>query len=183
MPDNLVALQPAEAQDRGSLAVLPQTAKKYDLQTYSDLAKVADKVVVGGPPEFTTRYSGMVGLQEVYGIEKFREFKALDAGGPLTVEALSSGQIDVARVFTTQGVLAARDWIVLEDDKNMELAQNIVPVIREQTLNDKIREALNKLHSTLTTEDLKTLNKRVDVDKESPEDVARDYLQKNGLIG
>lgn len=183
LPSGLVALEPAEAQDKGSLAVLPKTAEKYDLKTYSGLAEVADKLVVGGPPEFPERYSGMIGLQEVYGIEKFRDFKALDAGGPLSVEALSAGQIDVARVFTTQGVLDARGWVVLKDDKNMELAQNITPVISKQTLNGKIRDALNKLSSTLTTEDLKTLNKRVDVDKENPEDVARDYLQKQNLIG
>jgi osmoprotectant transport system substrate-binding protein len=183
LPEQLVALQPAQAQDKGSLAVLPETAEEYNLQTYSDLARVADQLVVGGPPEFPTRYSGMIGLEEVYGIEEFKEFRALDAGGPLSTEALSSGDIDVARVFTTQGVIEDRNWVVLEDDKNLELAQNIIPVIHEQALTEEIRGALNELSSTLTTEDLKKLNKRVDVDRESPEDVARDYLQQQGLIG
>lgn len=182
LPDSLVALEPAEAQNRGSLAVLPETAEEYDLETYSDLAEVADQLVVGGPPEFPTRYSGMVGLQEVYGIEEFAEFRALDAGGPLTSEALSSGQIDVARVFTTQGVIKDQGWIVLEDDKNMELAQNIVPIMREEALTDEIRTALNELSSGLTTENLIALNERVEVDRENPEDVALDYLQENGLV-
>ena len=182
LPDDLVALEPAEAQDKGSLALLPETAEKYNLETYSDLAEVADQLVIGGPPEFPTRYSGMVGLQEVYGIEEFAEFRALDAGGPLTSEALSSGQIDVARVFTTQGAIKDQGWVVLEDDKNMELAQNIVPVIREPALTDEIQSALNELSSGLTTEDLIVLNERVDVDRENPEDVARDYLRENDLI-
>lgn len=182
LPDGLVALEPAEAQNRGSLAVLPETAEEYELETYSDLAKVADELAVGGPPEFPTRYSGLVGLQEVYGIEEFGEFRALDAGGPLTAEALSSGQIDVARVFTTQGVIKDQGWVVLEDDKNMELAQNIVPVIREPALTDEIQSALNELSAGLTTENLISLNERVEVDREDPEDVAREYLQENGLI-
>lgn len=182
LSDSLVALNAAEAQDKGTLAVLPETAKKYNLKTYSDLAPVADQLVVGGPPEMPTRYSGLKGMQEVYGI-KFREFRALDSGGPLSTQALSSGKIDVARVFTTQGVVSARGWVVLEDDKNLELAQNIVPIIREEALTEEVRKALNELSSTLTTEDLKELNKRVDVDKENPEDVARDYLKKQGLIG
>jgi len=182
LPDGLVALDPAEAQNRGSLAVLPETAEEYELETYSDLAEVADELAVGGPPEFPTRYSGLVGLQEVYGIEEFGEFRALDAGGPLTAEALSSGQIDVARVFTTQGVIKDQGWVVLEDDKNMELAQNIVPVISEPALTDEIQSALNELSAGLTTENLISLNERVEVDREDPEDVAREYLQENGLI-
>jgi len=182
LPDGLVALDPAEAQNRGSLAVLPETAEEYELETYSDLAEVADELAVGGPPEFPTRYSGLVGLQEVYGIEEFGEFRALDAGGPLTAEALSAGQIDVARVFTTQGVIKDQGWVVLEDDKNMELAQNIVPVIREPALTDEIQSALNELSAGLTTENLISLNERVEVDREDPEDVAREYLQENGLI-
>ncbi|MGH3087893.1 MAG: ABC transporter substrate-binding protein [Rubrobacteraceae bacterium] len=182
LPDGLAALEPAEAQNRGSLAVLPETSEEYDLETYSDLAEVADELVAGGPPEFPTRYSGMVGLREVYGIEEFAEFRALDAGGPLTSEALSSGQIDVARVFTTQGVIKDQGWVVLEDDRNLELAQNIVPVIQEQALTDEIEGALDELSSGLTTENLTALNERVEVDRENPDDVALDYLQENGLI-
>ncbi|MBA2691905.1 MAG: ABC transporter substrate-binding protein, partial [Rubrobacter sp.] len=182
LPEELMALEPAEAQNRGSLAVLPETSEEYDLETYSDLAEVADELVAGGPPEFPTRYSGLVGLQEVYGIEEFGEFRALDAGGPLTSEALSSGQIDVARVFTTQGVINDQGWIVLEDDRNMELAQNIIPIIRDQAVTDEIQSALNELSSGLTTENLIALNERVEVDRENPDDVARDYLEENGLV-
>ncbi|HEV8045975.1 MAG TPA: ABC transporter substrate-binding protein [Rubrobacter sp.] len=181
LPEGLVALEPSEAQDKDGLAVTQETARKYDLKTFSDLRGVADELVVGGPPEMSERPDGLPGMKEVYGIE-FEEFKALDAGGPLTVEALSNGDIDVGRVFTSQGVIEQRDWVVLEDDKELSPAQNVIPVIREEEVNVEIRSALNELSSTLTTDDLKKLNKRVEVDKEDPEDVATDYLKQEGLI-
>lgn len=181
LPDGLVALEPSDAQDKDALAVTPETAEKYDLKTTSDLAPVADELIIGGPPEMSERPNGLPGLKEKYGIE-FQEFKALDAGGPLTVEALSSGDIDVGRVFSSQGVVDERGWVVLEDDKELSPAQNIIPVIREQATTPEIEEALNELSATLTTEDLKKLNRRVEVDKDDPEVVASDYLREKGLV-
>lgn len=182
LPEGLVALEASDAQDKDALAVTPETAEKYDLQNTSDLAGVADELIVGGPPEMEERPDGLPGLKEVYGIE-FEEFKALDAGGPLTVEALANGDIDVGRVFSSQGVIDARGWVVLEDDKELSPAQNIIPIIRQQDSTGKIENALNELSATLTTDDLKKLNRRVEVDKEDPEDVARNYLQQEGLLG
>ena len=182
LPEGLVALEASEAQDKDALAVTPETAEKYDLQNTSDLAGVADELIVGGPPEMEERPDGLPGLKRVYGIE-FAEFKALDAGGPLTVEALANGDIDVGRVFSSQGIIDARGWVVLEDDKELSPAQNIIPIIRKEDNTGKVEKALNELSATLTTEDLKKLNRRVEVDKEDPEDVARDYLKQKGLLG
>ncbi|MGI8875448.1 MAG: ABC transporter substrate-binding protein, partial [Egibacteraceae bacterium] len=170
----------SDAQDKDGLAVLPETAEEFGLETYSDLAPVAGEMVVGGPAEMEERDVGLPGLEEVYGIE-FAEFRALDAGGPLTSSALSSGDIDVGRVFTTQGVIDAEGWVVLEDDMNLAPAQNIIPIIREDVLTSDIEEALNELSALLTTEDLVALNARVDVDAEDPEIVAVEYLEENGL--
>jgi osmoprotectant transport system substrate-binding protein len=181
LPKGLIALKASEAQDKDALVVTPQTAEKYDLKTTSDLAPVADELIVGGPPEMPDRPDGLPGLKRVYGIE-FEEFKPLDAGGPLTIEAIANGDIDVGRMFTSQGIIDARGWIVLEDDKELSPAQNIIPIIRKQDSSGKIEDALNKLSATLTTEDLKKLNKRVEVDKEDPEVVAKDYLQQKGLL-
>ena len=83
----------------------------------SDLKGKAGQLVVGGPPELKARPAGLPGLKKVYGIEDFKEFKALDAGGPLTASALSKGDIDVGRVFATQGIIADEGWVVLEEDK------------------------------------------------------------------
>lgn len=181
LPDGIVALEPSEAQDKDGLAVTQETAEEFDLETISDLEGVASDFVVGGPAEMEERDVGLPGLEEVYGLE-FENFRALDAGGPLTTEALSSGQIDVGRVFTTQGVIDERNWVVLEDDMNLAPAQEIVPVGQECALTDEVETALNELSAALTTEDLITLNKRVSVDKEDPEDVAVDFLEQEGLV-
>ncbi|MBA2534108.1 MAG: ABC transporter substrate-binding protein [Rubrobacter sp.] len=182
LPEGLIALEASEAQDKDALVVTQETAEKYDLENTSDLAPVADELIVGGPPEMSERPDGLPGLKRVYGIE-FEEFKALDAGGPLTTEALENGDIDVGRFFSSQGLIDARGWIVLEDDKELSPAQNIIPIIRKQDSKGKIEDALNELSATLTTEDLKKLNRRVEVDKEDPEEVARDYLKQKGLLG
>jgi osmoprotectant transport system substrate-binding protein len=182
LPEGLIALQASEAQDKDALVVTPETAEKYDLKNTSDLAPVADELIVGGPPEMPDRPDGLPGLKRVYGIE-FEEFKPLDAGGPLTIEALANGDIDVGRMFTSQGIIDSRGWIVLEDDKELSPAQNIIPIIRKQDSSGKIEDALNELSATLTTEDLKKLNRRVEVDKEDPEVVAKDYLKQEGLLG
>lgn len=181
LPDGLTALEASEAQDKDALAVTPETAEKYDLKNTSDLAGPADELIIGGPPEMSERPDGLPGLKRVYGIE-FEEFKPLDAGGPLTVEALSNGDIDVGRVFSSQGVIDARGWVVLDDDKELSPSQNIIPIIRSQNVTPKIEDALNKLSATLTTDDLKKLNKKVEVDKADPEEVATEYLQQKGLI-
>ncbi|MBA2714546.1 MAG: ABC transporter substrate-binding protein [Rubrobacteraceae bacterium] len=182
LPEGLISLEASEAQDKDALVVTPETAEKYDLENTSDLAPVADELIVGGPPEMSERPDGLPGLKRVYGIE-FEEFKALDAGGPLTTEALGNGDVDVGRFFSSQGLIDARGWIVLEDNKELSPAQNIIPIIRKQDSTGKIVDALNELSATLTTEDLKKLNRRVEVDKEDPEDVAKDYLKQKGLLG
>lgn len=181
LPEDIVALEPSEAQDKDGLAVLPSTAEQHDLATYSDLAPVSDQLVAGGPPEERTREVGLPGLKRVYGIE-FAEFVPLDAGGPLTTEALNSGDIDVARVFTTQSVIDVYDWVVLDDDKELVPAQNIVPVGRAEALTGDIQTALNELSATITSEDLIALNKQVEIDKEDPEEVARAYLEEEGML-
>jgi len=181
LPEGLIALEASEAQDKDALVVTQETAEKYDLKNTSDLAPVAEELIVGGPPEMSERPDGLPGLKRVYGIE-FEEFKALDAGGPLTTEALENGDIDVGRFFSSQGLIDARGWIVLEDDKELSPAQNIIPIIRKQDNKGKIEDALNDLSATLTTEDLKKLNRRVEVDKEDPEEVARGYLKQKGLL-
>ncbi|RJS93155.1 ABC transporter substrate-binding protein [Salinisphaera sp. Q1T1-3] len=180
LPTSLVALTPSPAQDKDGLVVTPATAKKYDLETISDLAPVAGKLVLGGPPETKTRYVGVPGLKKVYGID-FKRFRSLDAGGPLTQAALASGQVDVARMFTTQGVISDRGWILLKDDKNLVPAQNIVPVARKAVLSDAIRDALNAVSAKLTTAELQRMNKRVSVDHDDPETVARAWVKQHKI--
>jgi osmoprotectant transport system substrate-binding protein len=179
---NLVALEQSPAEDKDAWAVTQETASRYNLRTIDDLKPVASQLVVGGPPELKTRPAGLPGLKRVYGIGDFKEFKALDAGGPLTVSALKKGDIDVGRVFTTQGVIAAEGWVVLEETKPLQPAQNVVPVGRTDAMTDQVKNALNALSAKITTEELTKLNAQVEVEKKDPEQVARDWLTQQGLI-
>jgi osmoprotectant transport system substrate-binding protein len=173
-------LEPSEAENRNGWAVRQDTAEEFGLETMSDLAEVGDQLVAGGAPETRERPDGLPGLEEVYGFQ-FEEFLDLDPGGPLTAQALEGGDIDVARVFTSQGVIAANDWVVLEDDQGLFPAENLIPVIREDALTDEIRETLNAVSAALTLEELTELNRRVEVENEDPDLVAEDWLVEQGL--
>jgi osmoprotectant transport system substrate-binding protein len=178
----LVALDQSPAEDKDGWAVTKATADKYGLAKLSDLKGKAGQLVVGGPPELKTRPAGIPGLKKVYGIEDFKEFKSLDAGGPLTTSALNKGDIDIGRVFTTQGAIARYGWVLLEEDKPLEPAQNIVPIGRKDAMTDQVKQALNGLAAKITTEELTKLNKQVDIDKDDPEKVATDWLKSQGLV-
>lgn len=181
LPKGIVALQPAPAQNKNVLVVTRETAREYNLQTVSDLKAVADQLVFGGPPESETRALGLPGLKRVYGIE-FKKFISLDASGPLTESALRQGDIDVARMFSTDAAIAKYNWVVLEDDKNLQPAQNLIPVIRKDALTPTVRKALNELSSHITTKTMTELNAKVVLEKKDPAKVAHRWLVKEGLV-
>ena len=147
-----------------------------------DGATIASQLTLGGPPECPERPFCIPGLKETYGIE-FGEFLPLDVGGPLTVEALRNGDIDVGLLFSTSSVIGDEGWVVLEDDKNLQTAENITPVVSSDVLDDTITERLNAISAALTTENITELNGRVEIDGEDPADVAADFLESEGLLG
>jgi osmoprotectant transport system substrate-binding protein len=169
------------AVDTNGLVVRKATADEHKLVKTSDLAPVAKDLVLGGPPECPTRPFCIPGLKETYGLE-FKEFKPLDVGGPLTVTALEGDQIDVAVLFTSSGVIPKKNFVLLEDDKNLQAADNIVPVVNAEVLTDEVRTLLNKVSEALTTENITALNARVEVDKEDPAAVAKEFLTDEDLI-
>ena len=181
LPEGIVALEQSEAEDKDTLAVLPETAEEHGLETMEDLAEIAPELSVAAGPEWRERFQGLIGLEEVYGIT-FGEFMPLDAGGPLTREALLSGEADVANIFSTDSIIETEDLVVLEDTKNLYLSENIVPIIRESKVNETIRTALNELSATLTTENLTEYLARVQVEKQSSSEVATAFLEDNGLL-
>lgn len=181
LPEGSETLPQSDAEDKDTLTVTQETAEEYDLASIADLAPVADELVVGAGAEWRERYQGLVGLEDLYGIE-FREFKPLDSGGPLTVEALEKGDIDVANIFSTDSNISTYDWVVLEDPKNLYLAENIVPLIQSDQVTDAVTEALNGVSEALTTENLTAALARVQVDKEDPATVAEDFLAEAGLL-
>ena len=174
-------LEPSPAEDKNGFAVTEETAEELDLTTLSDLEPVAGDLTFGAGPECPERPLCLLGLQETYGLE-FAEVERLDSGGPLTKDALENGAIDVGLVFTSDGAVAARGFVVLEDDKGLQPVENIVPAIRTEALNPEIEELLDAISAALTTEELSELNKLVDVDKEDPSDAATTWLEENGFL-
>jgi osmoprotectant transport system substrate-binding protein len=180
VPAQLTVLEKAAAEDKDSVVVTKETADKYSLKSIADLKPVAKDLVLGGPPEWKTRPTGAPGLKKVYGVE-FKTFKALDAGGPLTINALKKGQVDAADVFTTDPNIPANNWVVLEDPSSLFAAQNVVPLINKTKASATVTEALNAVSSKLTTPVLAELVKKVVLDKDDPETVAKEFLTTNGL--
>jgi osmoprotectant transport system substrate-binding protein len=132
---------------------------------------------LGGPPECPERPFCLLGLQETYGLE-FAEFVPLDAGGPLTVQALTGGQVDVGLLFTSDPAIATSGFVLLEDDKQLQLADNIVPVVRQEVLdaNPAVADLLNTVMERLTQEELTNLNKAVTVDTRPAAEVATEWI-------
>ena len=145
----------------------------------SDLAPYASQMTLGGPPECPTRPFCQPGLEKTYGL-KFKSFKPLDSGGPLSKNALANGDVDVALIFSSDGAVSARNFVILEDDKHLQDADNVVPVIRTPKLTSGITEVWNSISSKLTTADLVAMNKSADIDKEDPTALADKWLRDHG---
>ena len=183
-PKGLTVLDYAPAVDQNGIVVTKATAEKHKLAKVSDLAPVASQLVFGGPPECPNREFCAIGLKNKYGIT-FKEFKPLDVGGPLTVTALKGGQIDVALLFTSDAKIAVEGFVLLEDDKQLQLSDNVAPVVRNEYLakaGDDFKRIVNSIAPKLTTAELTGMNKLVEVDKKDPKDVAKEWLKKQGLI-
>ena len=176
----LTLLEPSNAVDVNAFVVTEGTADQFDLSAVSDLADVAGDMTLGAPPECPRRPYCIPGLRDVYGVE-FGEFRQLEYGAA-TVQALTEGAIDVALLFSTDPLIEENDLVLLEDDQNLQAADNITPLVRTEVLNDEIATLLNEVSALLTTDNITPLNARVLVDQEDPEDVARDFLEENGLL-
>jgi osmoprotectant transport system substrate-binding protein len=180
LPAGLIVLDKSSAEDKDAVVVTAETATKYGLKTIADLKPVAGQLVLGGPPEWRDRYTGVPGLKQVYGLT-FKEFKPLDVAGELTVKALKDGTVDAANLFTTQSAIPANNFVALEDPKSFFLAQNVTPLISEKKATDTVKQALNAVSAKLTTDNLKDLVKKVEVDKADAATVAKEFLSQNGL--
>ncbi|MFN8233586.1 MAG: ABC transporter substrate-binding protein [Actinomycetota bacterium] len=178
----LAALDPAPAQDQNGFVVTASTAERLGLRSLSDLSRVAGDLTMGGPPECPTRRLCLRGLQDMYAIG-FGAFIPLDAGGPLTLEALLSGAIDVGLMFTTDGTIERRGLVLLTDDRHLQPAENVVPVTRTDVLTrfgPGFAEALDAVGAALDTQTLRGLNAAVQSGG-SPADIARTWLDAHGL--
>ncbi|MEU1203258.1 MULTISPECIES: ABC transporter substrate-binding protein [Streptomyces] len=183
LDSKLTLLKPSTAEDKDAVAVNEATAKKYSLtdkSTIADLADVAKDIVIGGSPEFQTRQQGLKGLKSVYGLD-FKSFKALDAGGPLTVAALKGNNIQAADIFSTDPGIAKNKFVVLQDPKSLFGFENVTPLAYKSGLSSEGVSALNAVSAKLDTETLVKLNGQVQNDNKDPLDVAKEWLSSAGL--
>lgn len=179
---NLVWLDPAPMNNTQALAMTKDVAAEYGVQTLSDLAANASELVMIGPPEFEARGDGLPGIKEAYGDFQLQEYKAVDPG--LRYTGLVEGEADVAVAFGTDGEISAYDLVVLEDDKNLFPPYQVAPVIRQETLEayPDAADALNELSPLLTDETMQRLNNEVSGNQREPADVAREFLETEGLL-
>jgi osmoprotectant transport system substrate-binding protein len=180
-PLGLEALTPSAAVDQNAFAVTKATAQKYNLTKLSDLAPVAGQLVLGAGPECPKRPFCQPGLESTYGLH-FKAFKALDTDGPATRAAFANGTIQVGLVFSSDSDLNKLGLVVLQDDKHLENADNVVPIIRQKVATDEVKKVLNKISAALTTEQLVTLNGQVELQHQDADAVARAYLQQHNYF-
>jgi osmoprotectant transport system substrate-binding protein len=180
----LTILEPAEAADQNGFAVSQEFADANGgLTTLSELGALGQPLILAAGEECAERPFCEPGLESTYALN-ITEILPLGFSTPQTKEAVSGGEAQLGLVATTDGTLQSLGLLLLEDDKALQLADNLVPIVNTETAGDEaIAEALNQLASVLTTEDLAMLNTQVDVERQQPADVAQAYLEEKGLIG
>jgi osmoprotectant transport system substrate-binding protein len=175
----LVALTPSAAVDQNAFAVTKATQAKYTLTKMSDLAAIGNQLVLGGPPECPTRPFCLLGLQSVYGIH-FKAFKSLDFG--IIKSALTSGQVQVGLVLSSDGGLDQLGLVVLQDDKHLQNADNIVPILRTAAATDEVKQLLNRIDAKLSTADLINMNGQASLQHTDADVIAKAYLVANNYF-
>jgi osmoprotectant transport system substrate-binding protein len=178
----LTALEASPAVDSNAFVVTAETAERLGLSKISDLT---EGLRLGGPPDCTDNAACIPGLRSFYGLDLSGDFIPLDGAGPITVAALLGGEIDVAVLFSTAGVIAQENWVVLEDDRNMINADNIIPVLSQglaEAHGQGFVDLVNAVSAALDTPQLTELNRLYEIDKEDAAVVARNWLIAAGLI-
>ena len=180
---DITPLEPAEAEDANAYAVTQEFADKNSLVTLSDLGELGQPIALAANSDCSERPDCAKGLQSVYGI-KLTKVEPLGFGSADTKNALAKGEVQLGQVGTTDGSLDQLGLVVLEDDKDWQNAENLVPVVNSQWLEDnpEAEDALNELSSVLTTADLTELNAKVDGERLQASQVAEDYLKEKGLL-
>jgi osmoprotectant transport system substrate-binding protein len=177
LPAGFEVLDQAPAQDKDLLVVRPELAAA-GVRTFSDLGRRCGELVMGGPGQWSSRWKDRI--KQLYGCS-FKEIRTTDTGGPVTVAALKSGEVQVADLFSTSSTIKSNGFVPLDDDKNMFPAQNIVPLVARGTLSPGEVAALNRVSAALTTDQLTELNVQFTDEKRNPLDIADDFLARNHL--
>lgn len=173
LPQGLQVLTPAEAEDSDVLVITQQTASALGLTSMEQLGARCGELTLGAAGEWPARWKDKIA--QVYGCT-FRQILKTDSGGPVTLEALRSGQAQVVNLFTTSPDIAANQWVELADPKQMYPAQRVVPLVRAGAVSPAGIDALNRVSAALTTAKLTELNRRISQERAVPADLAKDFV-------
>jgi osmoprotectant transport system substrate-binding protein len=179
-PKGVSLLTPSPAQDNNEFVANSKTAQRFNLTTMSSLASVAGQLTLGGPPECPQRPFCMQGMHSVYGI-LFEDFEPLDAGGEQTVAALRDDEVQIGLLFSTDPSIGENGFVPLVDDRGLQNAENITPLIRAEKLNPEVRRLLDAVSARLSTEEVTELVGQVVIDGRDAAAVAKDFLIANRL--
>ncbi|MGW8601148.1 ABC transporter substrate-binding protein [Streptomyces sp. NPDC055893] len=181
-PRGLTVLDAGRAVDQNAFAVTAEFAAEHRLRTLSDLGATGLPIRLAAGDECVRRPYCAPGLREVYGID----ITAVDPKGVGTTpakQAVQNGQDQLVLTTTTDATLDEFGLVLLADDKHLQNADHIVPVVnRARAGGERVTRALSRLNTVLTTADLARLNEQVDSWRRLPEDVARNYLVTKGLV-
>jgi osmoprotectant transport system substrate-binding protein len=175
----VTVLPASKALDTNVFTVTKATASKDHLTTISSLKPYVSKLTLGGPPECPTFALCEPGLKKVYGLN-FAGFKSLDEGGPLSVAALKNGEVQVVELDSSSGIISQNNFVALTDNKHLEGADYIVPVIRKSVDTTGVAKALDAIDAKLTTAAITKLNVDVNSKQEQPPAVAQAWVNSVG---
>jgi osmoprotectant transport system substrate-binding protein len=173
-------LNPAPAVDVNVFAVTKKTASQYHLTTLSSLKPAAPKLVLGAPTECPTFAYCLIGLKKVYGLN-FKSFSGIESE-PTLAAYLAAGRVQVAEFFSSDGTVLTNGFVQLQDNKHLQPADHLIPVIRKSVELPGVAKALNAMDAKLTTEQLEHMNIDVNVDHQTPAAVASNWLKSQHLM-
>jgi osmoprotectant transport system substrate-binding protein len=182
-PTGIQPLEPAKAQDANAFAVTKKFAAQHHLSTMSDLAALGKPVTLAAAEDCSQRDDCKLGLEKVYGLD-ITKVEPLGFGTAGTKDALKKGEVTLGQVGTSDATLGQLGLVLLQDDKHLQNAENLVPMVNSDFIDahPDVADILDKMSAGLTTDDLATMIGKVDLERQLPEDVARTYLQDKGLI-
>lgn len=178
VPATWTVLAKSAAENKNSLNVTQDTARRWNLKSIGDLVQYQDQITLGAPSEFQSRRQGLPGLQAEY---NFVPKSFIDRSGKASVDALVNGQVQVANIFSTTPWIAVNNFVTLEDPKLLFGSDNVVPIVRTDKVTPTITTTLDAVSAKLTTPVLTDLLKQVDIDRKDPKVAAKEFLTRNGL--
>ncbi|HZG59247.1 MAG TPA: glycine betaine ABC transporter substrate-binding protein [Anoxybacillus sp.] len=179
---NLIWLEPTQVNDSQGLVTTKKVAEKYNLYTISQLANLAPQLRMAAVPEFEEREDGLKGLKKFYGGFNFKSINLYDYG--VKYRVLLNDEADVTVGFTTDGDLTNPDLVLLQDDKKFWPPYFVAPVVRADILQKDpgIEAVLNEVSSKIDSKKMQQLNAKVDIKKREYTEVAKEFLQKEGIL-